>query len=174
MPRPQGGNPAIQNALRDSGACSAPYSHVHLLDTATGAHFASAMFPQGHHALWTDRTFDEGPCPQRCMICNPHGRWVARPNSALLPSSYASAAGSKLPHLLGISPYATNLEGQLAKHFEGAKEKPDHMVEQSRDEYRRCTVACDSVVDSLRFANAHACKRNIGARLCKSHSHSSH
>ena len=59
----------------------------------------------------------------------------------------------KLNHLLGMeSPCATNLEGQLAKHFEGAKEKPDHMVEQSRDEYRRCTVACDSVVDSLRFA----------------------
>ena len=109
---------------------------------------------QKKHALWTVRTFDEGPCPQRCKICNPRGRWVARPNSALLPSSYASAAGSKLPHLLGISPYATNLEGQLAKHLEGAKEKADHMVEQSRAEYRQCTVARDSVVDSLRLATA--------------------
>ena len=152
MPLPQGGNPAIQNALRDASTCSALYSHDQLQDTATRSTFASAMFPQGHRTLQTDRTFDEGPCPQRCKICNPHGRWVARPNSALLPSSYASAAGSKLPHLLGISPYATNLEGQLAKHCEGVKEKPDHMVEQSRDEYRRCTVACDSVVDRLRFA----------------------
>ena len=148
MLKPQGGNPAEQNALQDASTCSAPEPHVHLPNTATQARFASAMSRQAHHAFWIDQTADEGPCLQRSTICNPHGRWAARPPAASQPLSSAAAVDSMSLLVLGINPYAEYQGGQHAKDFAEATEETSHLVEQSCDLCQQCTIACGFVADS--------------------------